>query len=622
MITTSSFIFASAQNNSNNDSFSYGFIVPLPQGLDTSNETFENSRVRHLINDLLREDISVYWAKDNFSALSKIFHKNNSYSENIFFKEGAFIIPFTDDDYKDSLIISILNDYNQTNELKPGDSIKNQVFVICEKLSIKTDKLIEPKIAQHLGISTRYSWPTYLLQADDGGFLNYEYLLDSDTAKQLNNDNFNILIWPYLPDHATELEQLITFSNTAQVNSIRKFVRDGGGFIGTCYGAQAASSGIVFLSTPLAVRYARNPDLSRILPGFYLYLSDSKMWASVEALSNNHISYHQVEKPDHPVFHGVNNTIKDFFKGLVFVWLGENTHVLATFKDLRDSYDGSEVNKNTKRLVMGKASWVNTTFGDGKVVLYSSHPDFINNIYPMFTYKNRTWYGDEYYGRRIIHNTMFYVTSEENIEIYTSLSRPISFVNSIVEKTENLSFDTNSSNHFEILSERLVGFSNDLQVLENKTMNLRNLFAPLENKSKIFEKSERFLRYAYWYCGLYNDYVNRALDNLEKLKLIIPLLSEYDESIIELVDELNDNLNERLNNSEKIFLKVSNLADKLEDTVTSPRLSVIKKLTMLKDRRTLLSTYIIELKYVPQIYFESLKLLRHLWYSYEANIAI
>jgi len=148
IISTSSFLYVSAQNNTNKDSSCYGFIIPLPQGLDTSNETFENSRVRHLINDLLRENISVYWPKDSFSALSKTFHQENSYAEMVFYKKGAFIIPFSSDEYKDALTTSIVNDYNQTHELEKNSLIKNEAYILMEELNIKTDKLAEPKIVQ------------------------------------------------------------------------------------------------------------------------------------------------------------------------------------------------------------------------------------------------------------------------------------------------------------------------------------------------------------------------------------------------------------------------------------------------------------------------------------------
>lgn len=622
IITTSSFLFVSAKNNSNNDSSCYGFIIPLPQGLDTTNETFENSRVRHMINDLLRENISVYWPKDDFSALSKTFHQENLCAEMVFYKKGAFVVPFSGDEFKDALTTSIIHDYNQTHELEKNCLIKNEAYILQEKLNIKTDKLAEPKIVQHLGKATRYSWPTYLLQADDGGFLTFEYLLNDETSEQLNNEDFNLFIWPYLPEHATQFEQFETFTNNLQVNAIRSFVRNGGGFIGTCYGAQAASSGIIFLSTPFALRYAYNPDLSKILPSLCLSLSDSKMWINLEAVSKRRVSYHKVENTNHPVFYGVNHTIKDFFGGPVFVWLGKNTHVLATFQDLRDRDDGPNVNKNAKKFVVGKPSWVNSTFGKGKIVLYSSHPDYINNIYPLFQYDDYIWDGDEFYGRRIIHNSMFYVTSEENVGIETSISYPLSFINSIIEKTENLSFDEPSNHEFETLSQRLTGFSNDISIFKNMTMWLRNLFAPLENKSNFFEKGERFLRYVYWYCDLYNDYINRTLSSLNMLEQVIPLLVEFDESIIEHVADLKNDINQRLNHSEELLSKVTKIAEKLEEIITSSRLSILKKLQLLKDRKTLLEMYIIELKYIPQTYFESLKLVRHSWYNYEANIAI
>jgi len=622
IITTSSFLFVSAKNNSNNDSSCYGFIIPLPQGLDTTNETFENSRVRHMINDLLRENISVYWPKDDFSALSKTFDQENPCAEKVFYKKGAFVVPFSGDEFKDALITSIINDYNQTHELEKNSLIKNEVYILHEELNIKTDKLAEPKIVQHLGKSTRYSWPTYLLQADDGGFLTFEYLHNDETSKQLNNEDFNLFIWPYLPNYATRFDQFETFTNNAQVNAIRSFVNNGGGFIGTCYGASAASSGIIFLSTPFALRYAYNPNLPKILPSFCLSLTDSKVLIHLGVLSNNHVSYHKVENTNHPVFYGVNHTIKDFFRGPLFVWLGKNTHVLTTFQDLRDGDDGPNVNKNIKKLVVGKPSWVNSTFGKGKIVLYSSHPDYINNIYPLFQYDDCIWDGDKFYGRRIIHNSMFYVTSEENVDIETSISYPLSFINSIIEKTENLSFDEPSNHEFETLSQRLTGFSNDISIFKNTTMRLRNLFAPLENKSNFFEKGERFLRYAYWYCDIYNDYINRTLNALNVLEQTIPLLVEFDESITDKVNDLKNDINQRLNHSEELLSKVTKIAEKLEETITSSRLSILKKLQLSKDRKTLLEQYVIELKYIPQTYFESLKLVRHSWYNYEANIAI
>ena len=101
----------------------YGFIIPLPQGEDSTFETFANSKVRHLINDLLRENITVYWSEKDFLATSRPLNFSSDI-QNIYYKKGAFIIPFSGDIYKDALLVSIVYDYNQTHELENQSLIK------------------------------------------------------------------------------------------------------------------------------------------------------------------------------------------------------------------------------------------------------------------------------------------------------------------------------------------------------------------------------------------------------------------------------------------------------------------------------------------------------------------
>lgn len=571
-----------------------------------------------MINDLLRENISVYWSQDDFSALSKSLDLVSPTSS-VFYKKGAFIIPFYGDEYKDALITSIINDYNQTHELENQSPIKNMVYILQEELNIKSSKLVEPKIVQHLGTPTRYSWPTYLLMADAGGFLTIEYLLDNETSSFLNNEDFNIFIWPYLPSSATYYEQFRSFTNTQQVNAIRSFVNNGGGYIGTCYGAYAASSGIMALNPLLSLRLAYNSDLPRILPGLSLSISDSIMKINVDALANLHISIHQVEQPNHPVFYGVNDTFTDFLKSPLFAWLGKNTRVLCTFKDLKKSDGVTDASNTLKKAVIGTPSWVNSTFGKGKIILYSSHPDYINNMTPLF--KDREWDGDRYYGRRIIHNSMFFVSSEENVEMQADKSYSLSFIASVIEDTENLSMINSKNHEFNEIFQRLTNLSNNIANLKNSIIKLQELFLPLENESIIFSKGYKISKYARSYCEIYQDYINRSQENINKLEQIIPMISEFDETIEEKVIVLKNDLNQRINNSEKILTKVTNIAEKLEETITASRINTFKKLQLLNGRRSLLDTFEIGLKYIPQTYFETLKLLRHSWYNYEANIA-
>ena len=69
----------------------YGFIVPLPSGNDSTCETFLNTKVRNLINDLLRENITVYWSSNEFLAPSKEIN-NNSNGHDFYFNKGDFTI--------------------------------------------------------------------------------------------------------------------------------------------------------------------------------------------------------------------------------------------------------------------------------------------------------------------------------------------------------------------------------------------------------------------------------------------------------------------------------------------------------------------------------------------------
>ena len=293
----------------NDNTISYGFVIPLPQDDNTTYETLKNSLVRNLINDLLRENVTIYWSKDNFSALSKTLHINNP-SIISFFKKGAFIIPFSGNDYQDMLISSIICDYNSTYELNYAKKFNIEAYILMEKLEVNVSKLIEPKIIQYLGENVRYGWPTYLEMAEVGGFLNYEFLDDGESHQYLNNEDFNVYIWPYFPDPSKNLESFYPFIQPKDVNAVRRFVRNGGGFVGTCYGAYAASSGLVTPFSISSILYAYNPNLSKISPSVSLSLSASIMHKYIELFFNSYIVVLKVVNDDNPVFYGVDDGIR------------------------------------------------------------------------------------------------------------------------------------------------------------------------------------------------------------------------------------------------------------------------------------------------------------------------
>ena len=112
----------------------------------------------------------------------------------------------------------------------------------------------------------------------------------------------------------------------------------------------------------------------------------------------------------------------EFFKGAWFIWLGRNTKSIATFQDMVNIKDGDQKDKNLRRAVINTPSWVYSNFGKGKIVLFSSHPEFVNNISLLF--EGLEWEGDKYYGRRTIHNSLFYVTSKGPGNINTGIHHP------------------------------------------------------------------------------------------------------------------------------------------------------------------------------------------------------
>jgi hypothetical protein len=591
----------------------YGFVVPLPQGEDTTLETFEDSRVRHMINDLLREDISVYWSETDFSALSKTLN-THGYVQEILHKKGAFVIPFSGDLYKDAMLVSIIYDYNQTHELDNQSLIKNEAHMLMEKLNFQGYELIEPKIAQHLGDAIRYGWPCYLQMADAGGFLTFEFLLDDETHIRLNNKDFNVFMWPYLPVPASYLEQFKSLSNIRGVNSIRRFVRNGGGYIGSCYGAVVGSSGILEPLIPFSLLRAYTPNLPIFVPHMSLSISDSLI--GIKGLNEKPIRFTaEIIDTDNPVSYGLKKTMEGFF-GQWFRWQGKNTDAIAICKDIKNVNEYSK----SRNVVIGKPVRIYSTFGRGKTILFGDHPEFINNISLLF--KKNEWNEDPYYGRRVVHNALFYATSKENIDVITSEWYEPSLIEFFKEKTSDLPINITSGPKFNSIKQRIIRFSYTLSQLNNISFELKDLFLPLENKSDVFAKGARFLGYTIEYCKIFREYNDKAVITIDKLEHVIPMLLKFDNSIVELVDDVKTDISWRLNKSEKLVSKILNIAENLKETLLSPKISMFQKIKLLSERRNLLKTFETGLKYIPQIYFETLKLARYCWYHYEANTAI
>jgi hypothetical protein len=605
------------------NSASYGFIIPLPQDDNTTRETLKNSLARNLINDLLRENITIYWSNDNFSALSKTLHLDNP-SDISFFKKGDFIIPFSGEDYQDILISSIICDYNSTHELNHDKMFNIEAYILMEKLEINVNRLNEPKIVQYLGENVRYGWPTYLEMADAGGFLNYEFLVDGEAHYYLNNDDFNIYVWPYFPDPSKNLESFYPFIQPKDVNAVRRFIRNGGGFVGTCYGAYAASSGLVTPFSFFSVRYAYNPNLSKISPSVSLSLSASIMHKYIELFFNSYLVELKVVDENNPVFYGVDDVFYDYFRGPVFIWLGKDSHAITIYQDVKAVTNESIVNDRIKRKVIGRPCYINSTFGMGKLILFSTHPDFMNDIKGLFKdliNVDLIWLGDPYYGRRIVHNSIFHVSSETNIKMNMVNYHTPSFIYNARDKTMNLSINETSNIEFNYEIKKLKKLSLNISDLRNISIILRDYYSILENSSILFSDKARISRYKIRFCELYNKYINNTIQNLSKLQNISYMLYNFDHSIIDRINNLRSELKNHLSKAENHIINVTITFKNFSDKLQSEDISILHGLELINKKRDLLGELEIGLKYIPQLFFETLKLVRHSWYNYEANTA-
>lgn len=108
----------------------YGFIIP---NYMSTNKTYENHiycKTRNLINDLLDQNITVFWTAKRLNASVKKL--KDSRVVNLSFEKGSFVIPLTENDSINKKLICIVCDYNDSSEIDR------------DKISIPTFMLINP----------------------------------------------------------------------------------------------------------------------------------------------------------------------------------------------------------------------------------------------------------------------------------------------------------------------------------------------------------------------------------------------------------------------------------------------------------------------------------------------
>lgn len=548
---------------------SFGFIVPLA----SINDAFRiqiNCRVRYMVNDLLREQISVYWAAENFTINVKKFY-DGEISENdseIFFERGSFIIPFTGNLTSDKKIVSIVYDYNNGSEIEQDDNIKLPMYLLINHLTIDAYQLSDVKIAEI--VSPYIGIEPYFKRAEANGFSKIDLVWEKDLGKKLKNSDYNVVIW----GQSTGIDLNILFhilSSGFKLDStskaIRNFVSKGGGFVGSCYGAYMASCA----AFPSYLKKAYDPNL----PSF-IFLAISDIFVAFANIIQG-VKLHIVNDT-HPVTFGLDQIIINYqYQGPRITYVGKNSQAIAYY------YKNNLILDDTP-------SWVSSTFGNGKVMIFSSHPE-------IYAYDSQ----EREVGDDIICNALYYTTYKNKTELLISQSRELSFIFKVWESTENLIIDLSKQ---------------------------EELFK--EIKMKINESINEMLRVKYdiyFYFGFLSNCLKNTDKNLnliEKTHYLFKNNSSYIKSLTIFKNDLSEKINE-IKDITKKFVKTCLILLKLMSIIHNKPFEPFLRIKLLFYNYYLTKfyqQYREEYQFTPQINFNSLEFLKHYWYEYEANVKI
>jgi len=589
----------------------YGFIVPMVRCRNGTIENQINCKIRHLINDLLREQIPVFWASTNLTAF--IQEINDSEGKEMFFEKGTFVVPFTENTIQDTKLIAVIYDYNHSSEIEENNMIKTPVYLLMESLNIQVYPLSEVKIAQHKSIITSGDgW--YVEVARKCGFLTFELLEDRYLAEKLDNSTFNVIMRPGGDMYYKHLDQMLIgcVLDLSYKGSkvIRDFISNGGGYIGSCGGTIAASCGLLPLPIYLK-RRAYNPRLRSLgflaiadiltayLPGSIILPDDSPGERQQHIVNDTH-----------PVTYGVDKVlINGTLPGPNIVHIGKNVQVIAVYRT-NSAYDGTP-------------SWVSSRFGSGKAVLFCGHPE----IRDLDTHPEFRDLGVEDYcnGKKIISNALYYTTSRGLAELQILHSRNLSFIREVKDETLSLTIDTNVPDIFDEIKNYINETISEITNLTNELNTIQGLIRQIAHEKNIdINESPSFLyygstrRYMPHKLGLFIEYFENATKTLDTLEKIYPLL-ENDTEFVQQIEALKDDLSLKIDKARSIILKSLDIGQDYENLVVryqnNQKLSKFQENKITKKGHDLEKQIEMGFIYIPQTYFNSLKFLRHHWYK-------
>jgi hypothetical protein len=589
----------------------YGFILPLKkfENLTIENEIF--CKTKHLINDLLREKIPVYWTQNNFTAkISEIKDIKNIYD--CFIEKGSFIIPFSKDDFIDTKLTAIIFDYNQTSEIEYENKFRVEVYILRTPLNVVVCRLNDVKIVQYHNIVTGGE-EHFLENARNCGFLNFDFITEKTINKKLDISRYNLFLCAggvvgyssfHIPLTActNEIYEDIVYKGS---KAIRKFVSEGGGYIGACHGAERAISGFYIGNIPINFKNrVYNPELKTLGS---LALTD----AIIKTNSNWTGFFPEIKimNQTHPVTYGLEKISVDRYAGGPhFKYIGENSEEIARLHNF------NHFNMNNS------ACWVSSIFGNGKVVIYSTHPEAL------------CWREDlkKVTGHKVISNSYYYTTSEEKDDININSWVNFSFIKNIWNKTAILTGNMGKSEVFSYIKNNI---NTTIFEIDNLTLIITELLKKICDVKE--DTSNNFLGYdsvneVIFYINLFKSYLENGTKTFDIFEKIYQLL--YNDSVLK--NNLNDllsNISVNLNRTRDVCSDIKNLCKEYENKLKLYNKTLKRILRiganfiklMLKDNAFKIYRESVKgFHCAHKVYFDSLKFMRSSWYDYETYISM
>jgi len=403
-------------NDTNKTDTFYGFIIDV-----NSSQPYDvQNNISRLVNKLIQDDLPVYWLSSDETFKIQGINEEEITSSKMY-QKGSIVVKFSSDSSINKKVASFSYMYSLNGQV--------EAHKIMEKVdNVKAYKLVKPRIA-YLDVSnSNYTTmtPYYMRQ---GGFSEVDMLDWDEIPQKLNNKDYNLFICGGATTDTLKSAGVTVFEINRAVNTISRFIKNGGGYVGTCFGSYLASSGIVL---PINFLHASFPNLPLLNIGFI-----GCDYATMNALPGGGDVKVRAVVPDHPIFFGVNETTNHYLAegGAIFNWHGRHTEILAVLDDINeDRFDWWDGNDEEDKYNIPKSLrniWTNfglnkpivavSTLGEGRAINFGTHPEFGVSWEKQY----RDWTDS----RRLIYNSIFFSIVGDPIDIGIDYSDSFDLLN-------------------------------------------------------------------------------------------------------------------------------------------------------------------------------------------------